>query len=343
MKYQGANNWDGLLDPLDDTLRSEIIRYGEFVKAAYTCFDFDPSSTSYATCRFPKDYLLCRSGLPDTGYRVTRHLHATSGCFLPKWTHVGPSWLSRRSSWIGYVAVCKDKEEIARLGRLDVIIAYRGTATCLEWLENLRATLIHLPSAASCSFQTDPMVECGFWSLFTSSSSAYCSLRDQVRDEVGRILATYKGSDEPFSLTVTGHSLGAALAVLTAYDITETFRDAPMVTVVSFGGPRIGNASFCRRLEELGGKVLRIVNTHDIVTKVPGFVVDQDHPDEAEGAIIPSWLLSKMGWAYADIGRELRLSSSGRTTNVVASHDLNVYLNLVNQLSATCTFNSSAF
>ncbi|URD72244.1 Phospholipase A(1) DAD1, chloroplastic [Musa troglodytarum] len=318
-EYQGANNWDGLLDPLDDALRSEILRYGEFARVAYTCFDFDHSS--------PSRSLLRRAGIPDTGYCVTRNLTATSGARLPRWAEPGaPAWFSRCTSWIGYVAECQDEDEIERLGRRDIVISFRGTATCLEWLENLRATLTHLPSvavpAALGSDAAEPMVERGFWSLFASSSSTRGSLRDQIRQEIRRLIDKYGGRGNPLSLTVTGHSLGAALAVLTAHDITTAFQDAPMVTVVSFGGPRVGNASFRRRLEESGIKVLRIVNTQDVITKVP-------------------WLLSKTGWVYADIGRELRLPGQ-RTANVVACHDLSVYLNLVNQLSANCPLRSLA-
>ncbi|RRT58544.1 hypothetical protein B296_00001349 [Ensete ventricosum] len=197
--------------------------------------------------------------------------------------------------------------------------------------------------AALGSDAAEPMVERGFWSLFTSSSSTRGSLRDQVRQEIRRLIVKYGGRGNPLSLTVTGHSLGAALAVLTAYDITTTFQDAPMVTVVSFGGPRVGNASFRRRLEESGIKVLRIVNTQDVITKVPGFVVEDQSvaEDNENGSSIPSWLLSKTGWVYADIGRELRLPGR-RTANVVACHDLSVYLNLVNQLSANCPLRSLA-
>ncbi|CAL9148142.1 phospholipase A(1) DAD1, chloroplastic-like [Musa acuminata AAA Group] len=346
-EYQGANNWDGLLDPLDDALRSEILRYGEFARVAYTCFDFDHSSPTYGACRFPKRSLLRHAGIPDTGYCVTRNLTATSGARLPRWAEPGaPAWFSRCTSWIGYVAECQDEDEIERLGRRDIVISFRGTATCLEWLENLRATLTHLPSvpvpAALGSDAAEPMVERGFWSLFTSSSSTSCSLRDQIRQEIRRLIVKYGGRGNPLSITVTGHSLGAALAVLTAHDITTAFQDAPMVTVVSFGGPRVGNASFRRRLEESGIKVLRIVNTQDVITKVPGFVVeDQSVAEDMENGSIPSWLLSKTGWVYADIGRELRLPGQP-TANVVACHDLSVYLNLVNQLSANCPLRSLA-
>ncbi|KAG0491961.1 hypothetical protein HPP92_005020 [Vanilla planifolia] len=341
-QFQGAHNWDGLLDPLDDTLRSEILRYGSFVEAAYSSCDLDPSSPSYATCRFPKHSILRLSGYPSTGYRVTRNLHATSGFRLPNWvTSAAPAWISRRSSWIGFVAVCQDDTEIARLGRRDIVVALRGTATCLEWLDNLRAeltTAVSFPTVPGTAWSPEPMVERGFWNLFTSPGDVYPSLRDQIRCEVCRVLDQYCCSKETISLTITGHSLGAALAVLAADDVSALLgRDGPMVTVVSFGGPRVGNASFRRRMEEQGSRVLRIVNTNDIVTKMPGFVENPREVDE-HGAT-PSSLLSKTGWVYADIGRELRVSGR-RTANVAACHDLGHYLQLVNQMSDTCSLAS---
>lgn len=330
--FQGANNWDGLLDPLNPILRAEILRYGRFVQAAYTFCDLDPSSSSFATCRFPNHSLLRLSGLLSSGYRVTRSLYATSTSRLPRWAAAAaPSSLSRQSSCIGFVAFCHDDAELSRLGRQDVVISLRGTVTFLEWLDNLRAALI--PSCCSNRDPAalhEPMVERGFWSLFTSIGTDHHSLRDQIREEVRRLLDRF-GSGPDISITITGHSLGAALAVLAADDVKAMVgRSGPMVTVVSFGGPRVGNASFRRRMEEQGNRVLRIVNTNDIITKVPGFL---DGP-EKEGAA-PNWLLSKTGWLYADIGRELRVGGR-RTANVVACHDLKHYLQLVNQLNDVC-------
>ncbi|KAJ0053857.1 hypothetical protein Pint_00101 [Pistacia integerrima] len=347
-EYQGIQNWDGLLDPLDDNLRDEILRYGEFVEAAYKSFDFEPSSPTYATCRFPKNTLLDRSGLPQTGYRLTKHLRATSGINLPRWMDKAPTWVSTQSSWIGYVAVCQDKEEIARLGRRDVVIAFRGTATCLEWLENLRATLTHLPGDDG----SGAMVESGFLSLYTSGTTMLPSLQDMVREEINRLLQIY--GDEPLSLTITGHSLGAALATLAAYDIKTNFKRAPMVTVISFGGPRVGNRSFRQHLEKQGTKVLRIVNSDDLITKVPGFVIDVDDDVSNKGDVqmagLPGWIQKRVEdaqWAYAEIGRELRLSSRDspylNSINVATCHELKTYLHLVNGfVSSTCPFRASA-
>ncbi|CAD6254868.1 unnamed protein product [Miscanthus lutarioriparius] len=326
-ELQGARDWDGLLSPLDGALRGELVRYGEFVRAAYASFDFDGGAPSYGSCRFPSRSLLRRAGMP--GRR-------------------GPG-----TGYIGFVAVCDDEREIERLGRRDVVVAFRGTATCGEWVDNFKSGLTRLPiPTGEENGEEEAMVESGFWRLFTAPGEAHSSLQQQVRDEARRIAHEYGGSGMPLlSITVTGHSLGAALAVLTAHEIATTQQQRQeeehsgaeepemMVAAVSFGGPRVGNAAFRRRLEESGGKVLRVVNSDDIVTKVPGFPVHEndDGNQPAKGmmkARVPRWLVSKMGWAYADVGRELRLSqAAGSASNVVASHDLDLYLKLV----ASCT------
>ncbi|KAK8718422.1 hypothetical protein V6N13_045655 [Hibiscus sabdariffa] len=341
MEYQGIQNWEGLLDPIDENLRAEILRYGSFVEAAYRSFNFDSSSPAYGACRYPKRTLLDRSGLYQTGYRLSRHLRATSGIRLPSWAEMAPSWVATKSTWIGYVAVCQDKEEIARLGRRDVVIALRGTATGLEWLENFRATLSPLPNAPSKPTHDDsePMVETGFLSLYTSGTDEEPSLQEMVREEIARLLQTY--GDEPLSITITGHSLGAALATLTAYDIKTTFKRSPMVTVMSFGGPRVGNRSFRCQLEKQGTKVLRIVNSDDLITKVPGFVLEEEAEVSKDRNLyvagLPNWIQKRVEdtqWVYAEVGRELTLRSTScpylKSLNVATCHDLKTYLHLVN-------------
>ncbi|XP_047333655.1 phospholipase A(1) DAD1, chloroplastic-like [Impatiens glandulifera] len=324
MEYQGIKNWEGLLDPLDENLRAEIIRYGHFVEAAYMGFNCDTSSSTYSLCHHPKRSLLQRAGFPDTGYKITKNLQATSSIQPPDWMKKAPRWTTIRSSWIGYVSVCTDKKEIARLGRRDVVIALRGTSTFLEWIENLRATLTPVSDDSDSG-----MVESGFLSLYTSRTSDSPSLQEQVREEIRRLLKTY--GNETLSVTITGHSLGAALAILAAYDIKKTIRRELLVTVISFGGPRVGNRSFRNVLEQQGTKVLRIVNSDDLVTKLPGFVLDAEDNSYGQWAGIPGWL---PWWVYAEVGRELRLSSRQSPhlagINVATCHELGTYLQLVN-------------
>ncbi|XP_024995730.1 phospholipase A(1) DAD1, chloroplastic-like [Cynara cardunculus var. scolymus] len=342
MEYHGAKNWEGLLDPLDDGLRGEIIRYGSFVEAAYQSFDFDPSSPTYAQCRYAKSSILERSGVEECGYEVTKNLLATSSIPLPRWIERMPRWMQVQSSWIGYVAVCNDQAEISRLGRRDIVIALRGTATCLEWLENLRATLTHCDGNENNTneLKDEPMVETGVLSLYTSGTKTSPSLQQLIRDEILRILRMY--SDEPVSLTITGHSLGASLAILAAYDIKTTIKHAPHLSVISFGGPRVGNRTFRHHLERQGTKILRIVNSDDLITKVPGIFVE-DHDDMG-------WIRKHVKgsrWVYANIGHELRLSSRDslqlNSIDVATCHDLKTYLDLVNGfVSSSCPFRANA-
>ncbi|KAL8253932.1 hypothetical protein R6Q59_032153 [Mikania micrantha] len=347
-EYQGIKNWEGLLDPLDDGLRREILRYGDFVEAAYRSFEFDTSSPDYATCKFTEKTMLDRCGLGESGYKVTKNLHATCGVELPGWIDRMPSWTSTNSSWIGYVAVCNDDEEIARLGRRDVVIAYRGTATCLEWIENLRVTLTSLPDDVTPE-KKRAMVQKGFLSMYTSASNTCPSLQDMVKEEISRIIETYR--DEPLSVTITGHSLGAALATLTAYDITSTIKHSPMVTVVSFGGPRVGNRNFRSQLESSGTQVLRIVNSTDVITKVPGLLVNGSNNVTKRGVGLQGWLQKKIDetdWLrYADVGKELRLSSDASPyltkSDFATCHDLKTYLHLVDgYVSSSCPFRTTA-
>ncbi|MED6160126.1 Dolichyl-diphosphooligosaccharide-protein glycosyltransferase subunit dad1 [Stylosanthes scabra] len=356
MQYQGIDHWEGLLDPLDDNLRWEILRYGQFVEAAYQSFDFDPCSPTYATCRFPKSSLLTRCGLKNSGYKITKNLRATCSIRIPRWINKMYQLPHKQSSWIGYVAICQDKEEIVRLGRRDVVIALRGTSTCLEWLENLRATLTTLPNLTSNDNDDEgdsddnssrAMVENGFLSLYVSKTTTNPSLQDMIREEIARIIQSY--GDEPLSLTITGHSLGAALAILSAYDITTTIKSAPMVTVVSFGGPRVGNDVFRNQLEQSGTRILRIVNSDDVITRVPGFVVKNDDmasSGDVHVARLQSWFhkrVEDMQLVYADVGQELRLSSKESPYltkgDVATCHDLKTYLRLVNGfVSSSCPY-----
>ncbi|KAK8943994.1 hypothetical protein KSP40_PGU001487 [Platanthera guangdongensis] len=90
-----------------------------------------------------------------------------------------------------------------------------------------------------------PKVECGFRSLYKTPGHRVQSLSTAVAEEIRRLVRLYDG--EELSITVTGHSLGAALSLLVANDLNSSPNTAP-VTVFSFGGPRVGNRAFAELL-----------------------------------------------------------------------------------------------
>ncbi|MCD9560651.1 hypothetical protein HAX54_019379 [Datura stramonium] len=346
-EYHGSNNWLGLLDPLDENLRRELVRYGEFIQAAYHCFHSDPATS-------PDDGPTERQvALPDRSYKVTKSLYATSSIGLPKWVDdVAPDlgWMTQRSSWIGYVAVCEDRNEIQRMGRRDIVIALRGTATCLEWAENFRDLLVERQNVDD-DVALQSKVECGFLSLYNTGDHRVPSLAESVVNEVQRLIEQYKG--EPLSITVTGHSLGAALALLVADDLSTCAPNAPPVAVFSFGGPRVGNRGFADRLNDNNVKVLRIVNNQDVITRVPGMFVSEalDKKLRESGAAagrVLEMLDCMMPWAYSHVGTEFRVDTRMSpflkpNADVACCHDLEAYLHLVDGFTASnCPFRPNA-
>lgn len=336
-ELHGQDDWVGLLDPMDPLLRSELIRYGEMAQACYDGFDFDPFSKNCGTCRFIRRQFFESLGMAQHDYDVSRYLYATSNINLPNFFKKSrwPKVWSKNANWIGYVAVSSD-ETSKLLGRRDVTIAWRGTVTRLEWIADLMDFL--KPISGNKIPCPDPTVkvESGFLDLYTDKDPTcrFCaySAREQILTEVKRLIEKYPGED--LSITITGHSLGAALAILSAYDIAETGINAigngrvVPVSVLSFSGPRVGNIRFKERLEAVGVKVLRVVNVHDVVPKWPGFVFNENSSPTlmkiAEG----------LPWSYSHVGVELELDHKNSpflkpTNDPVCSHNLEAHLHLL--------------
>ncbi|XP_038680410.1 galactolipase DONGLE, chloroplastic-like [Tripterygium wilfordii] len=326
-EIHGSNDWEGLVEPLHPHLQGEIIRYGEFVNACYKAFDLDSSSKRYLNCKYGKNNLFSQVGLGDSGYQVTKYIYATPDINIP--IQNGASC----GRWIGYAAVSSD-EETKRIGRRDILITFRGTVTNHEWIANFMSSLS--PT------QLDPhnprprvKVESGFLSLYTSNESdnrfGLESCREQLLSEVSRLMRKYKG--EEMSISLVGHSMGSSLALLLAYDIAELglnrdFKaagDEIPVAVFSFGGPRVGNLGFKKRCEELGVRVLRIVNVNDPITKLPGvFLNDNFRVFFGEKNDQFPWSCS----CYAHVGVELVLDFFNMH-NPSCVHDLETYISLL--------------
>ncbi|GMP24740.1 hypothetical protein CsSME_00001903 [Camellia sinensis var. sinensis] len=249
----GEENWKGLLDPLDIDLRRYIIHYGEMTQVTYDNFISDKLS-KYA-------------GSNPLMYRVTKYLYATSSTQVPDafiLKSLSREAWSKESNWMGYVAVATD-EGMAKLGRRDIVVAWRGTHQALEWVNDLQILLVS-PSKILGEQDDDTKVHQGFYSIYTSndprSPFTKTSARDQVLEEVRRLVEEYQ--NEEISITVVGHSLGAAIATLNAFDIAANGLNIPSnqpdracpVTAFVFASPRVGDSDFKKVLSGL--KNLRV-------------------------------------------------------------------------------------
>jgi triacylglycerol lipase len=147
----------------------------------------------------------------------------------------------------------------------DVVLAIRGTEDAAEWLLDLLALPVPftpIPDAGS--------VALGFLSIYDSfqlvdTAGAVVSLSDAI---------THLAASAPIqNLTVTGHSLGAALATLAAAELAlkDVAGVQKVLTVYTFASPRVGLLDFAASFDQAVPTSFRVWNTLDIVPQVPAF------------------------------------------------------------------------
>ncbi|XP_002966078.2 phospholipase A1-II 6 [Selaginella moellendorffii] len=379
---QGEAHWAGLLDPLDEELAVELIRYGQFVDAVYSSFNSNPRSKVLGYSRYGKSQLLDKVHVAP-GYKIHKFLYCTTllESLVGKVVEAVVDFTGPATSWFGFVAV-SDDEETRRIGRRDIVIVFRGTQQDIEWASNLLnffqanmtskptsffdtmsglppldATPEEIATAAATPAQAEqPPARKGFGLLggiaggvitavrdihsnlpwnkitignrwvvpYTSINAADAtglgklSARQQVMEAVCKLIDLYK--DDELSITVTGHSLGAAIATVCAYDIANEKKNRnPLsgatipVTAFPFASPRVGNLEFRAAVKNVEGlRILRIGNLPDVVTLVPPIL-----------------------WGYVHTDDELSLNTpdsphlSFPTLALGQFHDLQVYFHLI--------------
>lgn len=292
---QGSNNWEGLTDPLDPDLRKSILIYGDHSQATYDTFISERRSKYAGSSRYggPQffDDLGLTKGPTEWGYSLSKFIYATSSIDLPLaffLTSLSREAWCRESNWMGYVAHVTDAGK-TQYGRRDITVAWRGTIQSLEWIDDLDPGQVSvsslLPERTGLDEETDKVarhdakVHRGFFAIYTSDDprSAFnkSSAREQVLGELKRLLELYK--DDEISITTTGHSLGATLATLCAFDIVINGLNKPPgratpipVTAIVFASPRVGNDAFKTVVDKLPDlRILRVINNPDLVPLYP--------------------------------------------------------------------------
>ncbi|CAA7042719.1 unnamed protein product [Microthlaspi erraticum] len=217
---------------------------------------------------------------PYTKYKVTKFLYATSEIHVPESFLLFPfsreGW-TKESNWMGYVAVTDD-QGTALLGRRDIVIAWRGSVQPL-WVNDFAFGLVN--GKKKFGEKNDQIqIHQSWYSIYMSENERSpfnkANARDQVLRELGRLLEKYK--EEEVSISICGHSLGAALATLNATDIVANGYNRPKsrpdkscpVTAFVFACPRVGDSDFKKLFSGLQDlRVLRIRNLPDVVPIYP--------------------------------------------------------------------------
>lgn len=166
-ELSGENEWEGLLQPLDTDLRQYIIHCGQRTSAVGDLFDpttYDPKTSKE---QFFTETCLIK-GNPYK-YEVTDFIYAGS----KKVT----------SAWIGYVAVSTDEGKKV-LGRRDVLVAWRGTRTLPEWINDLRIPRVSATDLFPKFAKYNALVHDGFYSLYIGTVPASTHSETSAREQV---------------------------------------------------------------------------------------------------------------------------------------------------------------
>jgi hypothetical protein len=162
---------------------------------------------------------------------------------------------------VGYIAITEKMKQM--------IISFRGSETLVNWLNNLRIETGSVPWKHKYG-DSDPQVHEGFL-------AGYESVSGEIIEYVKSLLSDEAYTD--YTLVVTGHSLGGALAILCAADLREVLSSSVNIRLVSYETPRVGNADFANYVQSLFPPSLRTRITHgrDLVIHTPPYLIGYRH------------------------------------------------------------------
>jgi len=146
----------------------------------------------------------------------------------------------------GYVGLWNDST---------IILSFRGTVGAYNWYLDFDPVVIYpLKDHPNVAFHK------GWW-------EGYQALRPQIMDAVQEIIET--NPKKKFNFLCTGHSLGAALSGIAAWDMKTIFPKWN-VSLSNYGMPRVGNRAFSDLFRKLDiYPSWRCVHYHDWVPHLP--------------------------------------------------------------------------
>ena len=184
----------------------------------------------------------------------------------------------------------------------ELVAAIRGTDSILEWIDDAQFYFVTNPVSHSLG-----LTEEGFTAIYKSLRIGSAASSTTAINSV----KSYITAGTAKSVTVTGHSLGAALGTLLALDVAHnTTITSP--TLYTFASPRVGEEFFALDFNEHVTDSYRVYIASDVV------------PD------MPLWPYTAVKTGYS-----LTLDSSKVKTGIVCSHHLTTYLWEMGQVTGT--------
>ncbi|MES1911206.1 MAG: hypothetical protein MHM6MM_003681 [Cercozoa sp. M6MM] len=135
----------------------------------------------------------------------------------------------------------------------DVVVVFRGSENLQNWFNNLDTVKTDWERSRG-------RVHKGFLRGYSES----------LQEQLWHLVETTARRFKARAVTFTGHSLGGALAQLSAVDIGQDLPDSMMTRVITFGSPRVGDPIF--RNQDIPGvvdSIFRVVHRRDSVPGLP--------------------------------------------------------------------------
>jgi len=147
-----------------------------------------------------------------------------------------------------------DTQGFTALSSDTLYIVWRGSSSPKDFLKDAQVKKVNF-------VEPGEKVHNGFYTAFESvKEDLYSSINYIISNKLDKIK----------SVVICGHSLGAALTVISSYMICKDFPQiAHLVKNVTIGCPRVGNSIFKDNYNKLVTKSIRIVNDKDLVTRIP--------------------------------------------------------------------------
>ena len=241
------------------------ISYGRFVQAAYSMYDVDPHN-------------LTPSPSPDfpPGYQLVAWIQMQDFILA----NTGP---------VFYGLIAQNMVNANQF-----VLAIRGTSNGVEWWDDANAAL-------KTPFKGCGSVSKGFARIYETlevverpTSAAGAAVAQSLRalggfsQQVSLLLKRHSiataratGFASTASVDITGHSLGAALATLYTLDNARTDQIQNPV-LCTFASPFVGDSTFAAAFNALNLTSWRIVNSPDIVPKLPPEILGFTHVDAVQ-------------------------------------------------------------
>lgn len=160
----------------------------------------------------------------------------------------------------------------------DIAIAFRGTADISDWLVNLDIYRTKYETLAN---------DCDDCYVHSGFLDAWNDLKEEISSHISNVTSTFfdgnntNRCNKTIGIHVTGHSLGAAIAILAAADLEQGSMNRSLSvenpdiqfkleSIYTYGSPRVGNKNFAEWFNNhTNAETNRIVHYKDIVPHVP--------------------------------------------------------------------------